>query len=145
MKRWEQELYFRELKHQMMTGDLLKSQMLETACQEVAAMIMGTALVAGERAQLEPGQELETRISFIKTWQYLEPLWAVLLVAGDLLTDKQKEKLVDRFRWIIGQLRTPKKRKRSCPRAVMQPVRKWPRKRDQQCFQGEIKISVLKN
>ena len=145
MKRWEHELYFRELKHQMMTGDLLQSQMLETACQEVAAMIIGTAMVAGERAQLEPGQELKTRISFIKTWEYLETLWVMLLVGSDIVSQKQKEALVERFRWIVSQMRTPKKRNRSCPRAVMQPVRKWPRKRDQQSSQGEIQIFVLKN
>ena len=142
-KRWEHELYYRELKHQMMTGDLLRSQTLETACQEVAVMIIGTALVAGERARLEKGEELQTRVSFIKTWQYLEPLWTTLMVAGDLLTQEQKQGMTDRFYWVISQLRTPKKRKRSCPRVLVQPVRGWPRKRGQRSFEGEIQITVI--
>src|SRR5581483_6885474 len=53
--RWEQELYFRELKSQLGLNDLLQSQTPQTAAQEVAAMIIGSSLIAQERSQLKPG------------------------------------------------------------------------------------------
>jgi hypothetical protein len=145
MKRWEHELYYRELKHQMMTGDLLKSQTLETACQELAAMIMGTALLAEERMKIEAGAQPGKRVSLLKTWQYMEPLWLMLLVGDDLLSAQQKQAMAEKIRWIISQMLTPKRRSRSCPRVVRQPVRGWPRKRGQQSHEGPIQISVLKN
>ncbi len=46
----------------MMTGDLLKAQTFETACQEVATMIIGTSLLAEERMKLEPGAEPGKRV-----------------------------------------------------------------------------------
>jgi hypothetical protein len=39
MRRWEQELYFRELKYELGINDLLRSQTVETAAQEVAAAL----------------------------------------------------------------------------------------------------------
>src|SRR5207245_1309110 len=65
MSRWEQELYFRELKWHLGVNDLLRSQTPETAAQEVAAMIIGSSLIAHERAKLKPGEELQHRVSFI--------------------------------------------------------------------------------
>jgi hypothetical protein len=60
--RWEQELYFRELKFELGVNDLLQSQMPETAAQEVAARIIGSSLIAEERSKLKPGEELSHRI-----------------------------------------------------------------------------------
>ena len=143
MKRWEHELFFRELKHQMRTGALLRSQTLETACQEVAAMLLGTAIVAGERAKLQAGEELGYRVSFLKTWSYLEPLWAVFAVCGTILSQAQKKQMLEQFMELIAQLRSPKRRARSCPRAVRQPVQRWPRKISQPERNGEIQMKVI--
>ena len=51
------------------SGCRLRSQTVETAAQEVAAMIIGSSLIARERAQLNPGEDLQHRISFLKTWE----------------------------------------------------------------------------
>jgi hypothetical protein len=144
-RRWEHELYFRELKHALGVGALLRSQTVETAAQEVAAMITASSLVAEERARLKPGDTWEQRVSFIKTWQYLEPLWLTLELGGDLLTAEQKEQLAQRFYALLGRLKRFKKRHRSCPRAVRKPLQPWPRKRDQPSVTGPVLFKILAN
>ena len=143
MKRWEQELFFRELKHQMRTGELLRSQTFDTACQEVAAMLLGASITAEQRAKLQAGEELGCKISFQKTWAYLEPLWVVLAVCGEILTGAQKQEMMKKFAELICQFRTPKRRPRSCPRAVRQPVQRWPRKMRQRERLGEIQMQIV--
>lgn len=141
-RRWEQELYFRELKHQIGINDLLKSQTVETAAQEVAAMIIVTSLVAGERAQLKPGEELSSRISFIKVWELLDPLWLTLSLCSDLLSEQQIEGMVERFRVAMSRMRMAKKRERSCPRVLRQPVQPWPRKKRQRAHSGPVLMTL---
>lgn len=143
MARWEQELYFRELKWQLGVNDLLRSQTPETAAQEVAAMIIGSSLIAHERAKLKPGEELQHRVSFIKTWETLEPLWLTLLLGADILTEDQKQELCDRFYTLAARRVMAKKRNRSCPRSIRQPVLPWPRTRNQKSFEGPFQVSVL--
>lgn len=143
MTRWEQELYFRELKWHLGTNDLLRSQTLETAAQEVAAMIIGSSLIAHERAKLKPGEQLQNRVSFIKTWETLEPLWLTLLLGADLLTEKQKQELCERFYALAARRVMARKRPRSCPRAMRQPVQRWPRKKHQRTVEGPLKLKIL--
>jgi hypothetical protein len=141
--RWEQELYFRELKRELGVNDLLRSQTVETAAQEVAAMIVGSSLIAHERAKLKPGEELQHRISFIKTWESLEPLWLTLLVGADILSEQQKQQLCERFYWLASRRMMAKKRCRSCPRAMRQPIQPWPRKKNQKSSTAPHNISIV--
>lgn len=141
--RWEQELYFRELKWHLGVNDLLRSQLPETAEQEVAAMIIGSSLIAHERAKLKPGEQLQHRISFIKTWETLEPLWLTLLLGADILTENQKQQLCERFYLAAGRRLMAKKRSRSYPRALRQPIQPWPRKREQKGCEGPLQFSVI--
>ncbi len=141
--RWEQELYFRELKSELGVNDLLQSQTPETAAQEVAAMIIGSSLIAGERSKLKPGEELSHRISFIKVWETLEPLWLTLLLGADILTEKQKQQLVERFYALASRRVMQNKRTRSCPRVMRQPIQPWPRKKNQKSSTDPLIISVV--
>lgn len=143
--RWEHELYFRELKHELGINDLLRSQTVETAAQEVAAMIIGSSLIAHERAKLQPGEELQHRISFMKTWETLEPLWLTLLLGADILSQAQKQQLCDRFYWLAAQRTMPKKRVRSCPRVLRQNGHAWPRKKNQKSSTAPLNISIVKS
>ena len=142
--RWEQELYFRELKSQLGLNDLLQSQTPETAAQEVAAMIIGSSLIAEERSKLKPGEELSHRISFIKVWETLEPLWLTLLLGADILTETQKQQLCERFYEMAARRAMQKKRTRSCPRAMRQPIQPWPRKKNQKSSTEPLKVSILR-
>lgn len=142
--RWEHELFFRELKAGLGTNNLLQSRTVETASQEVLAMIFRSALIATERSKLKPGEELAHRISFIKVWDLLEPLWLTLLLGADILTAPQKQQLIDRFYWMASQMTMGKKRPRSCPRVVRQRVQRWPRKADQKTLDGPITVRIIK-
>jgi hypothetical protein len=141
--RWEQELYFRELKRELGVNDLLQSQTPETAAQEVAAMIIGSSLIAEERSKLKPGEELSHRISFLKVWETLEPLWLTLLLGADILAETQKQQLCERFYGIAARRVMQKKRTRSCPRAMRQPIQPWPRKKNQKSSTEPLTISVV--
>jgi len=141
--RWEQELYFRELKSELKCNNLLQSQTPETAAQEVAAMIIGSSLIAEERSKLKPGEELSHRISFIKVWETLEPLWLTLLLGADILTEKQKQQLCDRFYALASRRCMPKKRNRACPRVLRQPHQAWPKKRNQKSSTAPLQIAIV--
>jgi hypothetical protein len=144
-QRWEHELYFRELKSSLGTNDLLRSQTVETAAQEVAAMIIGSSLVAHERAKLKTGQVLQHRVSFIKTWQILQPLWLTLLLGADILSEDQKQHLCERFYQLAGKHSMAKKRVRSCPRVMRQPQQQFPRKRNQKSSTDPVSIKMARH
>ena len=141
--RWEQELYFRELKRELKLNNLLQSQTPETAAQEVAAMIIGSSLIAEERSKLRPGEELSHRLSFIKVWETLEPLWLTLLLGADILSERQKQQLCERFYALASRRGMAKKRSRACPRALRQPHQPWPKKRDQADSTAPLEISIV--
>jgi hypothetical protein len=44
-------LYYRELKHQLRKSEVLPSHTLETGAQEIAAVVLASALLARERAR----------------------------------------------------------------------------------------------
>jgi len=140
--RWEEELYFRELKSELKLNNLLHSQTPETAAQEVAAMIIGSSLIAEERSKLKPGEDLSHRISFLKLWETLEPLWLTLLLGNDILTEDQKQELCDRFYALAARRCMPKKRSRACPRVLRQPHQSWPKKRKQKSSTQPLTISI---
>lgn len=145
MSRWEQELYFRELKWHLGLNDLVRSQTPETAAQEVAAMIIGSSLIAHERAKLKPDEQLQHRLSFIKTWETLEPLWLALLLGAEILTGRQKQALCERFYEFAARHLMPKKRSRSCPRTMRQPFQRWPRTRIPTSTSGPIAVSIIRS
>jgi hypothetical protein len=144
-RRWEHELYYRELKRQLRKSEVLQSHTLETGAQEIAAVVLASALLARERARAAAGQVPVLRISFIKTLELLRPLWLTLELGRDLLSARQKEQLTEKFlefarRWYVTPRR---KRPRSCPRAVRQPVSSWPRLRRNQSWDGPVHFNLL--
>lgn len=128
-QRWEQELYFRQLKSELRRSERLQSQTIETGAQEVAAWIISSALIARERAQAANGQVPVLRVSFAKLLDLLKPLWTVLNLGSDLMSEKLQRQLTARVLKEAQRCLTPKRRTRSCPRAVRQPVGNWPRLR----------------
>ena len=96
-RRWEHELYYRQLKHELRRGELLQSHTPITAAQEIAAMILASAMLARERTRAAAGQVPVLRVSFIKALELLRPLWLLLELGADLLSARQKKLLVERF------------------------------------------------
>ena len=143
-RRWEQELYFRQLKSDLRRSERLQSQTMETAAQEIAAWIISSALLARERARAAKGVAPVLRVSFGKLLDLLRPLWVVLSLGGDLLDDRLQRALTQRVLDEAAKCRTPERRTRSCPREVRQPIGQWPRlKRNRYCNQP-VQLVLLK-
>ena len=143
-RRWEHELYFRQLKSDLRRGERLQSQTLETAAQEIAGWIISSALLARERARAAKGTAPVLRVSFGKLLDLLRPLWVVLSLGGDLLNDRQQRALTQRVLEEVSKCQTPKRRTRSCPREVRQPIGQWPRlKRNRYCS-DPVQLVLLK-
>jgi hypothetical protein len=143
-RRWEHELYYRELKHQLRKSEVLQSHTLETGAQEIAAVVLASALLARERERAAAGAAPVLRVSFIKTLELLRPLRLTLALGGDLLSARQKQQLAERFLEQAGRSVTRRRpRPRSCPRAVRQPVSGWPRLRRNQSWEGPVHFKLL--
>jgi Transposase DDE domain len=144
-KRWEHELYYKELKIDLRSSDLLQSHTLETAVQEIAALIVASALVARERSEVADGANVEpTRISFRKTRDLFDSLWFVIRAAEGLFSEDQLAQFVERtLQLICAEALLPPRRKRSCPRAVRQPIGKWPRLIENASAEGNLTIEIL--
>jgi hypothetical protein len=84
-KRWEHELFYRELKHALRKSEVLQSHTMETAAQEIAALILAAALLAQERDRAAAGKVPVLRVSFIKLLELMRPLWLVFSLGDDLL------------------------------------------------------------
>lgn len=132
-RRWEQEMFYRELKLQVAGGDLLQSHTPETAQQEIAALLIASALVAQERLAVaaEAGGEVAAagavRISLSLCLDYVQALWMVLSASEGLMDEAAQHELVRRMRQKIAAHALTPRRARSCDRKVRQPVKKWPR------------------
>ena len=143
-RRWEHELYYRELKHQLRKSEVLQSHTLETGAQEIAAVVLASALLARERARAATGGTPVLRVSFIKTLELLRPLWLTLALGGDLLSARQQQQLTERFLDRASRYVTHRRlRPRSCPRALRQPVNGWPRLRRNQSWEGPVHFKFL--
>jgi len=142
-QRWEHELFYRELKRQLRKSGLLQSHTVATAAQEMAVLILAAALLARERDRAAAGQVPVLRVSFIKLLELLRSLWLVLALGEDLLSKRQKDQLTERFYEQARTCLTPKRRLRSCPRKVRQPVSGWPRLLDNEYWQGPVTFKFV--
>jgi hypothetical protein len=70
----------------------------------------------------------------------VRPLWVVLALGEDVLEDWQKEELSRRCYEQARKCLTPKRRRRSCPRAVRRPVSRWPRLLQNESWTGPVTI-----
>ena len=125
--RWEHELYFRELKRQLRRTTVLQSHTVETGAQEIAALVLASAVLATERARAATGTIPPLRISFGQLLDIVRGMWLVLGPFDDIFTDRQKTRVVRRGRALMRRSLTAPRRPRTCPRAVRQPVTRWPR------------------
>jgi len=127
-RRWEIELFNRELKIDLRNTELLQSHTVESAGQEILALVMAMTLLSQQRVAAASEGEIEPlRISFGQTLVMVRSLWWMLAAGEGLLEQSQVEALVDRTMQMIAAQALPPRRARSCPRAVRKPVGKWPR------------------
>jgi hypothetical protein len=142
-KRWEHELFYRELKHQLRKSEVLQSHTMATAAQEIAALMLAAALLARERDRAAAGKVPVLRVSFTKLLELLRPLWLVFALGNDLLQEHQRRQLTERFYAQARRCLTQKRRSRSCKRAVRQPIGGWPRLRRNQSWEGSTHFKFV--
>lgn len=144
-KRWEDELYFDQLKIDLHYGELLQSQTVETSYQEIAALILASAIVSKERFVLGKSMDLSSvRVSLAKTREHIDSLWFVMQAAGDVLTEQQKKDCILAVLEVIKrEVILPPRRSRSCSRAVRQPIKKWPRLFETNSVSGPLQIEII--
>lgn len=142
-RRWEHELFYKELKVDMRSAEVLNSHTEVTAAQEIAALILAHAILVDQRmtAAQQGGVDV-LRISFQKTLHYMQPLWWILQCSEGLLSQEQIQEMTRRVMAQIAEMATGPRRKRSCPRAVRQPIGSWPRLRKNTYHVGEIESDV---
>lgn len=141
-QRWEHELYYRQLKHQLRKSELLQSHTVETAAQEIAALVLASALLARARQRAAAGKAEVLRVSFMKILELMRPLWLTLQLGSDLLSASQKQQLTERFLRHARRYLVPPRRSRSCPRAVRQPIGGWPRLRKNESHEGPLYFQI---
>jgi hypothetical protein len=142
-RRWEQEVFYKELKVDARSTPYLQSHTPLTAMQEIAALILAYAVLVGYRVEAGSVSQVGVlRISFLKTLQAVQGLWRFLEVSADLLTPDQVRLVVKRTLRQIADMAIGKRRARSCPRALRQPVSSWPRLRKNTSRKGKIDYLV---
>ena len=142
-QRWEHELYFREIKRTLRRTDLLQSHTVETAAQEVAAIVLASALLATERLRVAAGHVPVRRVSFAKLLALVQPMWLLLDLGAGLLSEHQTAQMIKRGYARLKQCLTPPRRPRTCPRAVRQPMTAWPRVLQPESVEGPFEYHVL--
>jgi hypothetical protein len=125
--RWEHEVYFREIKRQLRRSAVLQSHTVETGAQEIAAIVLASAVIADERARTATGEIPALRLSFGQVLNIVRGMWLFFGPFDDVFTDQQKTRVVRRGRALIRRSVLAPRRPRTCARAVRQPVTKWPR------------------
>jgi hypothetical protein len=141
--RWEHELYFREVKRQLRRTALLQSHTVETGAQEIAALVLASAILATERARAANGQVPVLRIRFGQVLQVVRGMWLFFGPFDDVFTDRQKNRVMRRGYDLMRRSLTEPRRSRSCPRAVRQTVKAWPRLRQTQSVEGPMQFKPV--
>lgn len=141
-RRWEHELYYRELKRELRKTDLLQSHTVDTAAQEIAAVVLASAILAAERARVARGTVPALRVSFVKVLALVPSAWLMLSVLDDLISEDVKAQAMKRIYKHLRRCVTPKRRPRSCPRAVRQPIKGWPRLLRNQSETGPLHFTI---
>lgn len=106
-------------------------------------MILAYAVLVDHRiAAAQVGEVGVLRISFLKTLEALRGLWQFLQVTSDLLSAQEVRLVVQRTLRQLADMAIPKRRQRSCPRALRQPVSSWPRLRKNTCRCGPVVYKI---
>lgn len=144
--RWEQEIAFREIKEHLHHEPILQSHTLKTAVQEICALFMAQAIICGARSAV--GERCSVpimQVSYLKTLNACRCICWLLSLPGVNLTANQMGKVIRAVEKDLARQLSPPRRRRSCPRAVRQPINKWPRLMKNTYEKGEFQYEVKKS
>ena len=141
--RWEHELYFREVKRTLRKSAVLQSHTVETGAQEIAAVVLASAVLATERVRAANGAVPVLRVPFGHVLNIVRGMWLFFGPFDDLVDDRLKTRVVRRGYTLMRRSLTAKRRSRSCPRAVRQTVKPWPRLMQAQSVEGPVHFKLV--
>lgn len=141
--RWEHELYFRDMKRALRKSAVLQSHTVETGAQEIAAVVLASAVLATERGRAANGAVPVLRVRFGQVLNVVRGMWLFFGPFDDLTTEPLKQRIVRRGYALIRRTLTDKRRARSCPRAVRQSVTRWPRLLRTQSVEGPLQFKLV--
>lgn len=147
-RRWEQELFFRELKHDIHGEEqLLHAQTVESAACEIMALMLGAAVLAGERIKVAEAAGVPiVQISLMQLLQQSRALYLIIALARGILTHEQITAIAKRVIASLARTAVIKpRRKRRCQRAVRQPQKSWPKMRQPTSEKLDVKIEVVES
>jgi hypothetical protein len=93
-------------------------------------------------AVAKEAKEPVLQVSFEKTLGAARVLCMVLVEAGDLLSSEQMQIFSARLMDRVARQLSGRRRSRSCPRAVRQPIGPWPRKQTSANSYGDFQYEV---
>lgn len=138
--RWELELSFKEIKGTLLSSKLLNSHTLHTAELEISSLILAQAIIARIRINIACHYDIPvTRISFEKTVNAFAAVWFALT----FMTNERSTDIRKLFDYVV-MFASAKRRLRSCPRAVRQPVGSWPRLMRNSQSRGAFQYKILR-
>ena len=105
---------------QLRKTDVLQSHTVETGAQEIAALVLASAVLAAER-QRAAGALPALRISFPKLLDVVTAVWWWTDLGDGILSAPQLDRIAKRGYARMRQCLTPVRRARTCPRAVGSP------------------------
>jgi len=141
--RWEHELYFREVKRQLRRTAVLQSHTVETGAQEIAALVLASAVLATERARAANGHVPVLRVRFGHVLHVVRGMWLFFGPFDDVFTDRQKTTVTRRGYALMRRSLTAERRPRSCLRALRQPTKAWPRLLRPQSVTAPFQLEVV--
>lgn len=141
--RWEHELYFREVKRELRHTAVLQSHTVDTGAQEIAALVLASAVLAHERLTAAGDDVPPLRISFVKLLRGVQSMYLTVAVADGVITDAQLQTLMTRSYAVLRTYVTRARRSRSCPRKVRQPIKRWPRLLRNASVEGPFHLEIL--
>jgi hypothetical protein len=142
-RRWEHELYSREIKRELRHTAMLHSHTVETGAQEIAAIVLASAVLAHERVTAAGDEVAPLRISFANLLLGTQSMYLTVAVSDGVITDDQLQTLMTRSYAALRTYVTPARRTRSCPRKGRQPIKGWPRLLRNESIEGPFHLEIL--
>ena len=143
--RWEEELFFRELKTHMHGADsLLHAQTVESAAMEVLALLLAAGVLAAQRLGVAGAAGVPAlKISLAQVMERTRALTEILEAGRGLLSRSQQIELTRRVLLLLARTALIKPRKkRSCQRALRQPIKSWPKMKSPTSSYPVVKIFI---
>jgi hypothetical protein len=144
--RWEQEIAFREIKEHLHDVPILQSHTPVTAVQEICALFMAQAMICQARSAAGISNSAPImQVSYQKTLDTCRNICWISSLPGVNLSRKQITAIFNAIGDNLARQLSPPRRNRSCPRAVRQPINKWPRLIKNVYEKGKIQYEVRKS